>query len=380
MTAGPNDPPNNHQSDNGWSQAIDFAQDIAPICMVLPSTIRALLGDDRSNDGQLSAVTKYTLGRICCASNFKAMLYYCTQVVAPEYLSNNKAITVGQLIDLYTPADLSAIMAAFSLGRIIRKRIPAELFEIIRPHLAKEAYVGLMAGLAVPQLGLAPGVLLGTLPHIGHGLMSASDPGVYKRWRKSLKGASLDERTKKEREVWGCTSAQVAAMILIKLGFPTQSAQALALASEYTGPIGTIRDPETRNVRIALVWLECLLTGQKAPKEVIPGDFFPFEGIRAGIDASIKQLSSPEQSWFERSGTDVSPEKTPQLFTPIPSKSAALEVPPQLAEVFTVESLTAMDEEQFDSLVSHIDKEIAEGKIDPDGTSKAAHEIEDALS
>jgi hypothetical protein len=308
------------------------------------------------------------------------MLYYSTEVVEPEYLRRNAAITVGQLIDLYTPADLSAIIVAFSLGRMIRKRIPAELFDAIRPHLAREAHIGLMAGLAVPQLGFAPGVLLGTLPHIGHALMSASDPPLYKRWRRSLKEASFDERTKREREFWGCSSAQVGAMILIRLGFQTQSAQAFAFASDSTGPVKSILDLETRNVRIALLWLECLLNGQQTPKEVIPGDFFPFEGIRAGIESAIKQLTTPDQSWMERCGSDISPDRTPQLFTKAATTSAALEVPPQLAEIFSVESLTKMEEEQFDSLVTHIDKEIAEGRIDPNGTSKDANEIEDALS
>lgn len=374
------DPPISIESDNGWSSAVEYTYRLGPICTALPALIRALLVDDRVCEGQLSAVTKYTVGRICSASNFKAMLYYSTEVIEPEHLRKNTSISVGQLIDLYTPADLAAIIVAFSLGRIIRKRIPADLLEAVRPHLAREAHIGLMAGLAVPQLGFAPGVLLGTLPHIGHALMSASDPSLYKRWKRSLKGASFDERTKRERELWGCSSAQVGAMILIKLGFPTPSAQAFAFASESTGPVKSIRDPETRNVRIALLWLECLLNGQQAPKEVLPGDFFPFEGIRAGIESAIKQLTAPEQSWMERSSSDVSPDKTPQLFTKVTSSPAALEVPPQLAEIFTVESLTKMEEEQFDSLVTHIDKEIAEGRIDPNGVSKDANEIEDALS
>jgi|GEM_PF-2162123 len=380
MPANPTDRSNGTQSDNGWSQAIEFAQLIAPISATLPALMRSLLTDDRENQGQLSAVTKYTVGRICCASSFKAMLYYCTEVVEPEFLRKNKSIAVGELIDLYTPADLSAIIAAFSLGKIIRKRVPPELFERVRPYLAREAHVGLMAGLAVPHLGLAPGVLLGTLPHIGHALMSASDPSLYKQWRRSLTGTSFDERTKREQELWGCSSAQVGAMILIRLGFPTQSAQALAFASESTAPVKSIRDLETRNVRISLLWLECLLNGQETPKDVLPGDCFPFEGIRAGIDASIKQLTSPDQSWLERSGEDISPERTPQLFTKPPVKSAALEVSPQLAEIFSVESLTKMGEAQFDSLVNHLDKEIADGKIDPHGNSKDANEIEDALS
>jgi hypothetical protein len=39
-----------------------------------------------------------------------------------------------------------------------------------------------------------------------------------------------------------------------------------------------------------------------------------------------------------------------------------------------------MDEWQFDELVSHIDKEIADGNISSDGTSVAATEIDAAIS
>jgi hypothetical protein len=308
------------------------------------------------------------------------MLYHFTRLVAPEYLSERASVTVGELIDLYPPADLAAMVGSFSVRRIIKKRVPSELFERIRPHLAREAHIGALTGLAVPNLGLSRGILWGVMPHISHAVMSAHEPALYTRWRKSLQSSSMKERAAREREFWGCSSAQVASMLLVKLGFPTQTGQSLALANEHFGGVATIMDGEIRLSRMALLWFECLLTGQESPHEVLLGNFFPFQKVRASIDENIRDFTSSEQSWIERSSVDISAEKTPQLFNQTAKTSRDMDVPDQLKEVFTVESLTKMDEWQFDELVSHIDKEIADGNISSDGTSVAATEIDAAIS
>jgi hypothetical protein len=371
---------NASEAPNGWNEAIEYSNVLGPISPVLPAIVRPLLADERNNQGQLSAITKYQVGRICCGANFKAMLYHFTRVAAPEYLSDRASVTVGDLIDLYKPLDISTLIASFSLSRIVRKRVPPELFALIRPHLAREAQIGALTGVAIPTLGLGRGILWGTLPHICHALMSAHDPSTYTRWRKSLSNSSIKERTVKEREMWGTSSAQVASMILVKVGFPTQLAQTLALASDYCGGLATIQDAELRLTRIALLWFESLINGQEAPHEPIPAAFFPFQNAQASVDATIRGFTSPDQSWIERTSADISTEKTPQLFTEAASKSKDLEVPGQLKEIFTVDSLTKIDEWQFDALVNHIDKEIANGNISSDGESAAANELDNIVS
>jgi hypothetical protein len=308
------------------------------------------------------------------------MLYHFTRLVEPEYLSDKASITVGELLDLYTPSDLAALLTTFSIRRMIKKRIKEELFEGIRPQLAREAHIGALTGLAVPNLGLGRGILWGALPHICRALMSSQEPATYTAWRRSLANPSMKERTTKEREIWGCSSAQVASLLLVKLGFPAQSAQSLASASDYCGGVATIQDGETRLARMALIWFECLLTGQSGPNESVPANFFPSQGVRAPIDETIKEFTSSDQSWIEKASGDISPERTPQLFTKSSDANKDLQVPDQLKEVFTLEALTKMDEWQFDDLVSHIDKEIADGNISADGTVVAAEELDSAIS
>jgi hypothetical protein len=354
--------------------------ELGEVCTALPAIIRNLFADKRSSHGQLSAVTKYQVGRVCCSPNFKSVLYHFTCAVAPEHLKDRSSVTVGELIDLYPPSDLSALIGTFSLARLIRKRVPSELYERISPHLAREAHIGALTSVAVPNLGLSRGILCGTLPHISHALMSAQQPATYTSWRESLTNLSMQERTRREHEVWGCSAAQVASMLLVKLGFPAQTAYSLALASEHSSGIGTDQDTETHLTRIALLWFECLLTGQEAPHKVPSGNFFPCKDIRVSIDKKIEELTSSNQSWIEKTSDDISAEKTPQLFNNSSTEQDELEVPGQLKEIFTVECLTKMDEWEFGALVDYIDKELAEGNMSSDGTSAAAAEIESEIS
>ena len=95
---------------------------------------------------------------------------------------------------------------------MVRKLAPSELMQEIRPHLTRECQVGALVGVAIPNLGYAAGVLWGSLRHLSHALMSIEAPKTYKNFRKAVQGLTPNETAKKEIEVWGCTSSQVASI------------------------------------------------------------------------------------------------------------------------------------------------------------------------
>jgi hypothetical protein len=357
------------QTKDTWNVALDVSKRLGYVPLAFPVAVRQLVLDSKSKNGCIRPVTKYQVARIFRGPNFKSMLYHVTQLTAQDVLKDLKTLTVGDMMDMYRPLDLAALLSSYVISRMVKKSSPPELFAEIRPHLAREAQVGTIVGVAIPTLGFASGILWGTLRHLSHALMAKEDPSSYEKWRKSLTSSQPAEMAKAEIQTWGCTSAQVASMLLTSLGFGKDTAQLLERAGSYQGPVTSIVEKDLQNFRLSVIWFDCFLNGKKQPTEALDPRFFPFETDRKKADGYMASLKSADLAWLERSGADISPERTPQLFAP-PGGDGELEIPEQLQDVFSVKSLTSMDEWDFDTLVAQLDHELEEEKA-PEGVLSA---------
>jgi hypothetical protein len=190
--------------------------------------------------------------------------------------------------------------------------------------------------------------------------MSMNDPALYLSWRRSLVVGSAAEKSSRELEVWRCTSAQVCALLMANLGFSRETACAFELAARYNGPIGYLKEGELQKFRAALLWLETFLNNQSEPNDSLPAHLYPFLETKTLVQAQLSAFSLCEPAWIERSGRDISPEKTPSLFHDALPLEGPRSINP-LQEIFTVDALTQMDEWEFDTLLAEIDAEIGQG-------------------
>ena len=352
------------KSRDSWAIALDISKRLGYVPLAFPVAVRQLVADSKTKENETRPVTKYQIARIFRGPNFKSMLYHVTQLTAKDTVQNFQSLSVGDMMDMYRPLDLASLLSSYVIGRMVRKLAPSELMEDIRPHLTRECQVGALVGVAIPNLGYAAGVLWGSLRHLSHALMAMQDPKSYKTFRKAVTGLSPNETAKKEIEIWGCTSSQVASMLLTSLGFGKETAQLLERAGTYQGAITSITEEDLKNFRLAVLWFECFATGKEQPLEKLPTKFFPFETDRKKVNTSLAEIKATIPSWLERSGDDISPEKTPLLF--VKAKGTNDDIPEQLQDVFSVKALTEMDEWDFDTLVAQIDNELEEGNA-PDG-------------
>lgn len=367
-----------HGAKDSWGVALDISKKLGYVPLAFPVAVRSLVQDSKTKANETRPVTKYQIARIFRGPNFKSMLYHVTQLTAKDTIQDLKSLTVGDMMDMYRPLDLASLLSSYVIGRMVRKIAPPELMNEIRPHLARECQVGALIGVAIPNLGFAAGVLWGTLRHLSHALMASGDPKSYKNFRKSVAGLSPNDIAKKEVELWGCTSAQVASMMLTSLGFGKDTAQLLERAGTYQSPITSITEVDLKNFRLAVLWFDCFANGKQQPNEKLPTAFFPFDTDRKKVTTVLSSLSAELPSWLERSGDDISPEKTPQLF--VKPAGTNEDIPEQLQDVFSVKALTNMDEWDFDTLVAQIDCELEEGN-QPEGvlSSKDLSALEDMV-
>ncbi len=346
-------------TDDSWQKAIEYSKRLGYIPLAVPVAIRTLIADSKSKQRVIRPVTKYQLARILRGPNFKSMLYYVSDITSHETVQGASNLSVGGLMDLYPPMDLAALLSCYVSFRLASKSTPKELLNAIRPHLVRESYVGALVGVAIPTLGFSGGLLWGCSRHIAHMLMSSDEPRKYNKWRAMAKETPQSKQSELEIETWGCTSSQVASMVLANMGLGVETACLLDRAGSHRGAVTTIIEGDLQKFRLAVLWFNCFLNQQQQPNEKLAGEMFPFETDRAKVDAALARFDPGNPSWLERSGTDLSPELTPAMFAAATQESK-FEVPEQLQDVFKLEDLTKMDEWEFDTLVAHIDREIEE--------------------
>lgn len=364
--------------DESWNLARTMAKKIHYVPIAFAQATRMLVNDHVKNNGQLRAVTKYQISRLFRGDSFKATIYFASKELRPDYLQNNKACSIGDLVTLYSPLDLAAFITCFFLNRYMKKS-GCVAWPEIAPYFAREASIGALVGTAIPRIGHAPGLLMAALRNVSHGLMSMEDASLYKRYRNVVDGTTKIIDEKAEMVIWKTTSSQVTSMLLASLGYSTDFGDMIGTAIRTTSAVDKITNERMRDFRLAHMWQETFLLGKDQPGEKLHTDFFPKQSDRALAAEAIERAREGATAWLDRGKNDITPATTPHFF----SKKAVdpnLEIPDELQDVFSIEELTKMDENDFDALIDQIDEEQkVASKRDDVISNKAIEELEKQL-
>jgi hypothetical protein len=205
------------------------------------------------------------------------------------------------------------------------------------------------------------------------------DASLYKRYRNVVDGTTKIIDEKAEMVIWKTTSSQVTSMLLASLGYSTDFGDMIGTAIRTTSAVDKITNERMRDFRLAHMWQETFLLGKDQPGEKLHTDFFPKQSDRALAAEAIERAREGATAWLDRGKNDITPATTPHFF----SKKAVdpnLEIPDELQDVFSIEELTKMDENDFDALIDQIDEEQkVASKRDDVISNKAIEELEKQL-
>jgi hypothetical protein len=341
--------------DESWSIARDTAKKMGYVPIAFAQAIRMLVTDHMKNNGELRSVTKYQISRLFRGASFKSTIYFASKELRQDYLAANSACSIGDIVNLYGPLDLAAFITCFFLNRQMKK-IGGSTWPLIAPHFARESSVGALVGVAIPKIGHGPGLLIAALRNVSHGLLSIDKPDLYKSYRSKIDADHKIFDEKVETEIWKTTSSQVTSIILTSLGFMSEFGEMIGTAVRSNTPVNKITNEKLRDFRLAHIWQETFLLGQEQPSEKLNTEFFPKEIDRNQAKENIKKARDGGQAWLDRGKSDLNAEQTPHLFAK-KKVDPNLEIPEELKDVFSIEELTKMNEDDFDALIDQIDAE-----------------------
>lgn len=354
-----------------WETARGIAELLGEVPSVFSSTVRNLKNDQQNNQvnnqPSLRPITKYLVCQTFKGKKLLAMFYKSFEQLYPEKLNNTDRITPGFIFSHYQPLDIAGLFGVYYLYRRALQCYSGkpETIRSVIPEFEYDSQIGASIGAAIPAIGIGTGILTGSIQHLATLLLHLQNEKTFELY--STAQNDCDDHQSLEMEFFGCTTVQIGSVLLSLLGFGVQVCelymQALEQKSAHSITLKSQNENRENPVLFAKMWVTCLRTDLEQPLDQMPGCFYPLSEERKKLIQKTKEVLSGSKHWIHCTPEDISPELTPKLFA---KTSETNEVPEQLRDIFSLEEICTMEEEEFDVLLDQIDRNIISQKQFPD--------------
>src|SRR5690606_10304505 len=125
-----------------------------------------------------------------------------------------------------------------------------------------------LIGLREKNIGLSYGILSGSMLFIAFSTILSHDKKGFTEYRRYLKKTSKDVDPEYERKRWGCTSAQIAANIMLSMGFGINLSAGYAASYLIDLKKGNPKDINVKRFFDARAWVVALYRDLALPSFV----------------------------------------------------------------------------------------------------------------
>jgi hypothetical protein len=318
--------------------AREFAASFGNYSAAFTTTIRTLLNDEQeARPGEqpaMSDASRFLVSRLVKCPSILAPLYFSALTFHENKLKEMQCARAENLITLYTPRQLAAILGVIYIFRRIEGKCDPDQWQAISDSLQLAVDIGMHLGYAIPDLDPARGLLTAACKGLAWGTFAIQEPGMLKKYRISLRVHKLPFDLEKELELWGTTHLHIGSIILCSLGFGKEFANAyFAGGSDLSDPR---LDQEAVLFRVTMQWMNSLATTGEPPETTL-GDHFKLSEDTSDQFVDLIQrmlIRGSKHRWLAKRKEDIDPVKTPDLY---------IEPAPQAADLDISSDLTAPD-------------------------------------
>lgn len=208
--------------DGQWTQALEYAKRIDPISSLFSQCIRAIQNGTRTAQDPARAraiAVEAALPLVRRSPSLTQML-----VAGVRQLKPRTAEPVGKsepsfLLREFSADEMSAIIALGYLIPAVRKRCNAEEWQRIEPRFLEHVDVAHFVGEKISQIGSGVAIAFAGARYLGMGLFASADLKLFKEYRRLLDKMGVVFIPEEEDKRFGCTSAQVGAVLLQRMGY-----------------------------------------------------------------------------------------------------------------------------------------------------------------
>lgn len=317
-----------NSSEASWAEARKIAGLVSNISALFSTAIRFLRKDAEAKLPTMSRVSGYAVERLLSSDSFKAPTYYAAVTFKPDVVTQSEYLSPRALAEAFSPAELANLIGLLYLYRRIQKGCDESEWSEISKLIHTHAQMGGYLGLSMKNVGLANGLLLGTIRYLSLGLFAGIEKKAFTQYRRNLKIQKKDFDLAEERKIWGCTHIEVASILAQSLGLGGDVAKALTTGLLLVGIPDKEIDTDAFRMRISWMWIRSLLLSGNPPEITHRGDFYPLKAelaqlIERAYDLRTNGCAHP---FYAKGKDDLSPALTPVLFK---GSEAHQELPPE---------------------------------------------------
>jgi hypothetical protein len=319
-----NPPPNERiiplpsEKQEPWDLARRYLSDLCEIPTSFTTPVRTLLIDQKAGPA-LSPASQFLVTRLLKSPTLKAIFYYITLTFHGHKVSNSAYLSSADLMRLYTPSEVAALITVIYLYRRITKIADLgadEDWQAITKALVENVEIGGHMGYAIPKVGATKGILTGGLREVMLGVLKLHKPAEFKEYYEYLLASKIPFDLNYEMRQWGCTHLDLAGNALQLIGFGIPTAHTFIMGLGASPPKDERSDAESYEFKITHEWIHALKEKTAPPDRSHPGQYYPTEMAMHKLLYEVAQINQQgsKHNWLTRTKDEINPHDTPQLY------------------------------------------------------------------
>lgn len=288
---------------DSWENARKIASYAVRIPSFLSDCVRVLRSSFfRDEDFYNSAGTTF-IDRMMTSTTLATSLSMAAHAFFPEKVDVRDRLSARELQKIFSGEDLAALLALLVMYRRVSRGAEASSRRGLSRFLHLNATIGAYVGRAIPEIGLAQGILAGSMRHIGLAVFMRMDPKDWVKYRKSAKQRGILYDYNLEEEYWGCNHVQVASVLMQISGLGASRSVSFAEALVHDLAPRNSNGELSLPFRVADVWINSLVSLGRAPEITHQVDYYPVQESLSELLVSAKKLLRTEEplEWLEKS-------------------------------------------------------------------------------
>ncbi len=304
-----------------WEAATQLLKPLGPVAANFSVAVRTLLSYHERDTPILSAGAQNHILRLLRNNTVKATYYYATKAYRPHLLQQATPIKSKDFLAMYTPLEHAVLLAYCYLFRSLAKKSSKEEWEYVQSPLYEALEIGACIGSRVAAIGLGVGLLSRGMRYLAFAPFLISDGKAFVQYRRHLSSKDLPFDVAREIELWGCSSIQIAALLMESIGFNRSLAMQFVAAAE-----GNKLLPPDARYGVPFRFAEALLESYMER-----GEMHETLPVSTGVSMTLtfsndermsllselgKVIGSTERiEWLNKGGGSINPSSSPELFS-----------------------------------------------------------------
>lgn len=247
----------------------------------------------------------------------RGAVYYAGLTFKGDKVIRDKLIPQEDLARIFSTFDLACVLSGVYWFRRCKRFALKEVWTPIERNAIEECELGGYVGEAIGDIGLGTGMLIGLLPQISISLLAKYKPEEYQKYSDYIKKTGQINNLRKELELFGTTHADIAGLMLSLTGFGPTYAAHFGDGLRFKNQDLVEETQDAARFRAAALWLESLRNKNEALENPPKGYTVSEEDDKKVLESLAEAMKNEgsEFSWVAKTKDDITPEKTPNLFT-----------------------------------------------------------------